>query len=152
MPFRLFQYPVPSPEDLPEVNAFLSTHRVVSTRHQIVPVEGAAWIVFIVEYLSGNSATKTGEKGTTRPPKVDYRDLLNAAQFECFSRLREWRKHAAAAEGMPVYALFTNAQLAEMVQNGANKKADLLAISGINEARVERYADALLELLVVPSP
>ena len=47
-----------------------------------------------------------------KPPEVDYREVLKPEEFEMFSRLREWRKALAEKEGVPVYTLLTNEQLA----------------------------------------
>ena len=38
--------------------------------------------------------------------------MLKPEEFEVFSRLREWRKAAAEKEGVPVYTVLTNEQLA----------------------------------------
>jgi hypothetical protein len=37
MRFKLFQYPLPAPEELTDLNAFLASHRVVHVQHQVVP-------------------------------------------------------------------------------------------------------------------
>ena len=43
----------------------------------------------------------------------DYKQVLKPEEFEVFSRLREWRKGVAEKEGVPVYVVFSNEQLAE---------------------------------------
>ena len=47
-----------------------------------------------------------------------------------FARLRALRKETADAEGVPAYALFTNDQLAEMVQRRVVTAAALREIAG----------------------
>ena len=64
-----------------------------------------------------------------------------------FSRLRELRKVLAQKEAIPVYALFTNEQLAQIVQQRCQTKADLARIDGIGESKIEKYADHILPLL-----
>ena len=64
-----------------------------------------------------------------------------------FSRLRALRKERADAEGVPAYALFTNDQLAEMVQRRVTSAAALREISGVGEARVEKYGEAFLHIV-----
>ena len=48
---------------------------------------------------------------------------------------------------MPAYAVFTNEQLAEMVQRRVTSAAALREIAGIGEARVEKYGPAFLDLI-----
>jgi superfamily II DNA helicase RecQ len=54
----------------------------------------------------------------------------------------------AEKEGVPVYVVFTNEQLAEMVKKKVSSKAALKEIEGVGEARVEKYGDAVLERMV----
>ena len=72
--------------------------------------------------------------------------MLKPEEFEVFSRLREWRKTAADKEGVPVYVVFTNEQLAEMVQKRMSTKAALQEIEGVGEARVQAFLAAELKL------
>ena len=51
--------------------------------------------------------------------------MLKPEEFEVFSRLRDWRKGVAEKEGVPVYVVFTNEQLAEMVKKKVGTKAAL---------------------------
>ena len=69
-------------------------------------------------------------------------------EFDVFSQLRQLRKEMAQAEAVPVYALFTNEQLAQMVQRRCRAKSELLGIEGVGEAKVEKYAERLLPVLV----
>lgn len=74
--------------------------------------------------------------------------MLKPEEFEVFSRLREWRKGMAEQEGVPVYVVFTNEQLAEMVKKRVSTKAGLKEIEGVGDARVEKYGAAVLERMV----
>ena len=81
-------------------------------------------------------------------PKVDYKEVLKPEEFEVFSRLREWRKGVAEKEGVPVYVVFSNEQLAQAVQKKVSSKAALKEIEGVGDSRVEKYGAAVLERLV----
>ena len=81
-------------------------------------------------------------------PKVDYKEVLKPEEFEVFSRLREWRKGVAEKEGVPVYVVFSNEQLAQVVQKKVSSKAALKEIEGVGDSRVEKYGSAVLERLV----
>jgi len=128
-----------------EMNGFLRTHRVLAVKKEFVPDGENAFWTFCVEYLdSPAGAPPVGGK----PPKVDYREVLKPEEFEVFSRLRDWRKGVAPQEGVPVYAVLTNEQLAQMVQKRVTTKAGLKEIEGVGEARIAKYGDGLLERMV----
>ena len=139
MKYKVFTYPVPCDGELPELNSFLSSHRVVNVREEIVPLGSGACLVFVVEYL--DSPNKGNSRGD---PKVDYRKELSEEEFMAFSRLRDVRKELAEKEGTPVYNIFTNAQLAEMVKKKVASRDGLSQISGVGEARIGKYAEAVL--------
>lgn len=86
-------------------------------------------------------------------PRVDYREVLNAADFAVYLRLRDLRKSLAERDGVPPYAVFTNEQLAEIVRRRADSVRALREIDGVGEARVEKYAAPILTALgAAPSP
>ena len=79
--------------------------------------------------------------------RIDYKTILSSDEFTIFSQLRELRKELSQQEGVPVFALFSNEQLAQMVQRRCSSKADLLGIEGIGEAKVEKYSEKLIATL-----
>ncbi len=125
-----------------DLNIFLRTHRVLTVRKELVNTqsESPSWAI-AVEYLEGvpSRAGKT--------PSIDYREVLNEADFEVFRRLRDLRKELAEAEGKPVYTIFTNAQLAEMVQRKVDSLTGLKDIEGVGDAKVEKYGERFLEVM-----
>lgn len=81
-------------------------------------------------------------------PKVDYREVLDEAQFARFRKLREARKRIAEEDGVPVYAVFSNDQLAEMARCAELPTiASLKKIPGIGEKKVARYGERFVALL-----
>ena len=48
----------------------------------------------------------------------------------------------AQIEAVPVYALFTNEQLAQIVQRRCRSRNDLAGIEGIGENKIEKYGDS----------
>ena len=47
-----------------------------------------------------------------------------------------------------MYALFTNEQLAQMVQRRCHSRSDLAAIEGVSDTKIGKYGDRLLPLLI----
>lgn len=148
MNFRVFQYVLPAPATLDDLNSYLAAHRVASVSQHLVPVTGGTLLVFIVETVGAAPAVvEGGGLG-----KVDYREKLGSEDFALFSRLRDERKRWAETEGVPVYTVFTNAQLAAMAQKRPRSAAELAAVEGIGPARIEKYGARLLELVAGASP
>jgi superfamily II DNA helicase RecQ len=130
-----------------EMNAFLRSHRVLAVKKEFVcDGENSFW-TFCVEYLESAPASPGPGNGGGRP-KVDYKEVLKPEEFEVFSRLRDWRKDTAEKEGVPVYVVFTNEQLAEIVRKRVANKTQLNGIDGVGDARVEKYGAAVLERMV----
>jgi len=55
-----------------------------------------------------------------------------------YAKLREWRKEAAVKESVPVYTIFKNDQLAQIVEKRINKTTDLSQIEGVGKARANK--------------
>lgn len=146
MRFRLFQYPLPAPTELDELNSFLASQRIATVTHHLVQTPGGGMLVFVVECVGGPASKAVPSAG----PKVDYREQLDAVEFATFNRLRDQRKRWADEEGLPVYTVFTNAQLAALAKGSFTTVADLAKIEGLGPARVEKYGARLLALLATP--
>lgn len=158
MPMKFFAIPALDPSGAEEeLNRFLRGHRTVSLTRQLVTAEvRAVWCVAI-EYLDGVPQRIDAATGADpgRKNRVDYKDVLNPADFALFSKLREVRKQLAEADGLPVYAVFTNEQMAQVAQLRPRTPSALQAIEGIGEAKTARYGARLLEVVepkVEPAP
>lgn len=148
MPFRMFLVPVHySDSATTELNAFLASHRVVQIeRKWIEQGNESAW-AFCIEYIGVTTSQEAGFRARLNRNRIDYKAILSPDEFTIFSLLREVRKELSQQEGVPVFALFSNEQLAQMVQRRCISKADLQAIEGIGEGKVEKYSERLLATL-----
>jgi superfamily II DNA helicase RecQ len=96
-----------------------------------------------VEYLdSPEKNLNEQQKG-----KVDYKEILSAADFSLFSKLRETRKKLAEENGLPVYAVCTNEQLAEIAKRKPKSLAECMQIEGIGQGKADKFVPALLECI-----
>jgi len=148
MNFKFFTIPVVNP-DLAEqeLNDFCQQHRVVHLdKHFVNNAENSVWSICIT-WLGGKGAIPTGDKVPIRKPKIDYKEVLDEETFNLFSQLRDLRKMLAEQEGTPVYNVFTNEQLASIVQQNISTKAELLKLEGVGEARAGKYGDAFIKRL-----
>ena len=151
MQIEVFSIPMEGDNEATEqLNRFLRAHKVLCIEKAPVIANGRQYWSVCVEYLPrrpGAAPANSAATASFEKAKVDYRQVLSSAEFSRFSKLRQLRKRLAESESQPLYALFTNAQLAEMAQKVPKSKAALGAVAGVGEAKLERYADALLGLL-----
>jgi DNA helicase-2/ATP-dependent DNA helicase PcrA len=114
--------------------------------------------------VKGPSAVKPKAAGATAReckcgrPLVASVDRKRGRCWSCFSggaspevaqRLRTWRKERAADDDVPAFVVFNDTTLAELARVQPRTRRDLLSVTGIGPAKVERYGDALLEVLDV---
>ena len=125
-----------------ELNEFLNSRRIINVEKRLIDGErGTGW-VFLVEYTAEGNKNKQGSS----QQRIDYREVLNADEYILFDKLRNLRKELADKSGIPVYAVFTNDQLAAMVKKPPKHVKDLLEIAGIGESRVKQYGEAFITL------
>ena len=139
MNYRIFNIPIPNSEnELERMNKFLGSIRIISIQKELVATGGSSYWSFVIEYYYENN-NLAGRKN-----KIDYREVLSEEDFAVYSTLRELRKQIAEREGVPVYAVFTNEQLSEMVKKRVISKNMLSQIPGIGGKKVGSYADWFL--------
>ncbi len=66
---------------------------------------------------------------------------------ELFERLRAWRKSRADQDSVPAFVVFTDATLQLIAEQRPTSEAALLRISGVGPAKLERYGEAVLEVV-----
>ena len=130
-----------------EVNGFLGSRKVLSVDRRWVEQGAASFWCFCIDYLDTSVPGKASGSPNGARIKTDYKEVLRPDEFAVFAKLRELRKEMAQAEAVPVYTIFTNEQLAQMVQTKATTKAALEKIAGVGDARLEKYGARVLELL-----
>lgn len=128
-----------------ELNAFLNAVRLIHVHKEIVHQEGRASWAVAVEYTTGEAASSRRNMAPRK--RIDYKDELSPEDFAVFARLRDWRKAVAGKEAVQLYTVFTNDQLAAMVEKKITSKSRLREINGIGDARIEKYGEAVLSIL-----
>lgn len=129
-----------------EVNKFLRSVRVLQVQKEFVNLGSQSFWSLCVEYIE-SSAVRAKNAG----PKVDYKEVLSPEDFELFAKLRELRKELATEEAIPVYAVCTNEQLAEIAKQRPVTLSALKKIDGLGDAKVEKYGERLVQFLP-PAP
>lgn len=65
---------------------------------------------------------------------------------QLFDRLKEWRKRRAQTDGVPAYVVFHDRTLVAIAEERPRSRAALASLPGVGPAKLERYADEILEL------
>ena len=139
-----------SRDEVDSLNRFLRRSRVLNIHREFVNNGDNSYWSLAVEYLSGEDRTGAQTLGRSGKNRVDYKEVLSPEDFAVFAKLREWRKQRAGADGVPVYTVFTNDQLARMVTGRIVSKIDMRTIDGIGESRIKKYGDAVTGLIRIP--
>ena len=143
MRLKFFTVPVLDPgEAEKEVNAFLAANRILQVDRGLVGDASApCWSICV-----GYQERAGGQASISTPKsKVDYREILEPAEFEIFAEMRRWRKETAASDGVPPYQVFTNEQLAGLVQQRIRSAEALGRLPGVGPARKAKYGQLVLD-------
>jgi DNA helicase-2/ATP-dependent DNA helicase PcrA len=72
---------------------------------------------------------------------------ISEANAGLYNFLKAWRLEQARADKVPAYVVFTNQTLEELANVRPGTVAELLTISGIGPAKVDRYGDQILAII-----
>ena len=124
-----------------ELNKFLRGHKIIDIENRFVENgEDSCWC-FSIRYILGNNNESHAQKSlSSKPEKIDYKNELSEAAFTVFTKLREIRKQVAQQEAIPAYAVFTDAELAEISKLDYITSNKITEIRGIGAKRAEKYA------------
>lgn len=72
-------------------------------------------------------------------------DSLTKAGYKLFEALRQLRLTIAREEGMPPYIIFSDKTLIDMSVKAPRDRAAMLNVSGVGEAKYEKYGERFIE-------
>ena len=143
MPFRIFLVPVLYGDDVTgELNAFIASHRVAHIERQWIDHGSQSAWAFCVDYVVATPIHDGLPRSQLNRNRIDYKTILTPDEFTIFSLLRELRKEFSQQEGVPVFALFSNEQLAQVVQWRFGNSGNAASIVDARQAheRTERLS------------
>ncbi|MCL4207970.1 MAG: HRDC domain-containing protein [Pirellulaceae bacterium] len=148
MPYKFFIVPIQDGGRAEaELNAFLRGHTVLSVARHWVDQGPTSFWSFCVDYVESAPTAGSAPRGGRQRERVDYRAKLGDERFQLYLKLSDLRKELAQADGVPLYNIFNNEQMSQMIERQARSKADLEAIAGVGDARIEKYGPRFVELL-----
>jgi ATP-dependent DNA helicase RecQ len=83
----------------------------------------------------------------TRRQRRSRKDRDAGPEDPLFEALRARRRDLAKAAGVPPYVIFHDSTLREMAELKPTSRSALARITGVGEAKLERYGDAFVEVL-----
>ena len=114
---------------------------ITRARHWLAiswPTDGRAKVSPFVAEATGKAPAKA---------PATKRVAISASGDPLFERLRRWRRDRAATDGVPPYVVFHDKTLAAIAKAHPTSPSALQEIAGIGPAKVERYADEVLEVV-----
>ncbi len=134
MQIKIFTIPILGGEALnEEMNRFLRAKKVLQVESQLVQHDQGGFWSFCVRYVE-QVYESPAQKG-----KVDYKEVLDKASFERYSKLRELRNRLAQEEAIPAFAIFSNEELAGLAKLQRITLSNMKSIKGIGDKKVEKY-------------
>ena len=148
------QYPHRLADDVEEERRLFHVAMTRASRHATI-VTGAHPSPFVAELTTEPSETRVVSSHRPEPVRSNTRpsssnggdpaaDLDDAGQRR-FAALRDLRNELR--DGKPAYVVFDNKTLAAIARQAPTTLRDLGRISGVGPAKLERYGDAVIELV-----
>ena len=131
-----------------KLNQFLRTHKTLTVEKHFHTDPQETYWSFCITWLDSGLA----EPQKKTASKIDYKNELSETEFSVFSELRNTRKALAETEGIPIYAVATNAQLAAMIRERVDSVAAFDRIRGFGSVKTERFGAKFLKTLSARIP
>lgn len=115
---------------------------ILEVRDHFFVHQGVPHLALVVLF---DEARNASESRPQRGPDPEL-ELPEAVQ-PLYRNLRRWRNERAKTDGVPAYAIFRNAQLAEICRRLPQSLAALREIEGVGDATCGRYGQEVLNLV-----
>ena len=87
-------------------------------------------------------STKASRRAVTSAATVQV-----PADGPLFDRLKSWRRERAKVDGVPAFVVFHDRTLAAIAESKPGNRAALFALDGVGPAKLERYAEEVLQIV-----
>lgn len=126
------------------LHAVSSCGNLLDIREYFFQHGGVPCMTFVMLFDAISADTDTPRNRRSAP---DPGEGLPEELRPLYSIIRQWRNARAKQDGIPAYAVFRNAQLAEICLRRPGTVAELKEIEGVGEATCRKYAQDVLALL-----
>lgn len=94
-----------------------------------------------------NLANSAADKKASREQAASTADNLEKHKEDTEKRLKEYRLKQSKAEKIKPYYIFNDAQMRELLEEMPRTKEELLNVSGFGNVKVEKYGEAIIDIL-----
>jgi superfamily II DNA helicase RecQ len=119
---------------------------VIEVREHFFVHEGAPRWAVMLSYRDGD-----GEQRGRRETR-DWRLEVAEVDRPLYDALRRWRRERAERDGVPVYTLLKNRELAEICRRRPATVAELREVRGIGEAKSAKLGEEVLAVVSATPP
>jgi ATP-dependent DNA helicase RecQ len=137
-------------DDAP-MREFIKDKEVLSINEHFFVKNEMPYLVLVMTYLPTRAETLDARSQTGDGKNESWRELVKTEDVPLFNALRDWRSERCKRDGLPPYIICTNRQLAMIVNTRPESFAKLAQIDGIGKAKVEKYGEEILAVLL-PQP
>ena len=88
----------------------------------------------------------SAEKPKRKTP-VNGEITLELEEEDLYEALKTLRRELASEHGVPPYVIFHDATLLLMTRHRPQSAEQMLALSGVGQAKMQRYGEAFLEVI-----
>jgi DNA helicase-2/ATP-dependent DNA helicase PcrA len=122
-------------------------------RHLYVtwPLGGKARSPFVQELLDPAERTAGRPVGAVGTARAE-RSPVDGAEAPLLAALKRWRRERAREDAVPAYIVFHDATLAAIARLRPGTSAELRTVPGVGPAKLERYGEAVLGLVLAEAP
>lgn len=146
MQIKIFNLPIGADDSaIEEVNHFLRANKIIDVKRELAMIDGNSCWSFCITYMMQNRQGENYAVRGTNGRKIDYKEILEVDAFARFSALRRLRKQIAEEEGIPAYAVFTDAELAEIAKLSVLRIDAMKKIPGIGKKKIEKYGESFFQ-------
>ena len=128
--------------------SFCQQNRIVDcTPHFYIHDSVPTWTVMVGH--RGPQMTKPKrpmQEPSNRKKSSSVKASMTKVEEQRYELLRTWRNKQSIKEGRPPYAIFTNAQVADIAKQNPETIAGLKRIDGIGDGLSNKYGKMILEL------
>ncbi len=148
MAFQIFNIPVACADSsCDRLNNFLQTHSIVSVRKDLLQQDAGSFFVFLVEFSLAGTGTSPDAGKKPYGDRIDYRAVLSETDFKLNARLRDLRKQLGEEKALPIFAIGTNKQLADIAVRKPRTLAAFKNIEGIGKQKLADYGQRILDIV-----
>lgn len=148
MQIKIFTIPViGGDQQNEELNLFLRQNKVADVKKEFFGYDNSYFWSFCISYLPDVKMKQEPTDSNRQKEKTDYKNILSPECFYRFSEMRKFRRDIAMSEAIPPYAVFTDAELAEIAKLEEPTMSNLGNIFGIGKRKIEKYGESFCSFL-----